>query len=88
VHLDGSVCEVDGEVADELAVIEEVPLDHVALVPEAEHELIEALCGVGLHDVPEDRPPPDIQHRLGDELGLFPHASAEPTAEDHNLHRR
>jgi len=37
--------------------------------------------------VPEDRSAADRDERLGDVLRLLPHADAETTTEDHDLHR-
>src|SRR5438552_16701126 len=44
------------------------------------------VVGVRLHDVPEDRPPADGDHRLGAELRLLPQSGAESAGEKHDLH--
>ena len=67
-------------------VVEEVLADHVALVAEAEHELGVPPCREVAHDVPEDRPVADPDHRLRDPLGLLPHPHPEAAAEDDDLH--
>ena len=61
-------------------------LDDLALVAEAEDELVVAPHRVVAHDVPEDRPAADLDHRLGDALGLLAHAHTVAAAEDHDLH--
>ena len=38
------------------------------------------------HDVPQDRLPADLDHRLGPVLGLLAHARAETTREQDRLH--
>ncbi len=53
-------------------VVQEVILDHVAAVSEAENELAHTVMGIHLHDVPEDGTAPDLHHRLGTEFGFFP----------------
>src|SRR5262249_51463571 len=83
---------LEDEVARErLVVCEEVLLDRLSLVTEAEDELAMAPVGVVAHDVPENRAVADSSHRLGYPLGLLAHPDAEAAAEDHDLqlaHRR
>jgi len=78
----------DGEVTLHRLVIEEVLLDHVASVAKAEHEVLEAVMGVELHDVPQQRMPSHLHQGLGPELGLLSQASALPATEDDYLHVR
>src|SRR5207253_3436567 len=54
----------------------------------AEHELVEAVVGIALHDVPEERAPAHLDHRLGTKLRLLAHAGALTAAEqdDFGLH--
>ena len=78
---------VEHEVVEHRAVVrEEVVLDDFALVAEAENELVVTPRRVVAHDVPEDRLAADLDHRLGDALGLLAHAHADATAEDHDFH--
>ena len=74
-------------VGERLVVVEEVLLDALALVAEAEDEVVVAPRRVVLHDVPEDRPVADRDHRLRDPLRLLAHPHAETAAEDDDLHR-
>ena len=79
---------LEHEVVEErLVVVEEVLPDHVALVAEAENELVVPPGRVVAHDVPEDRAVADPDHRLRDALGLLAHAHAEPATEEDDLHR-
>jgi len=57
--------EVEGDVARVEVVVGEVLLDEVALVAEADDELLDAVGGVDLHDVPEDRLAPISTMGLG-----------------------
>ena len=59
-----------------------VLLDHVAEVPEAEHEALEAVRRVAAHDVPQNRAVADRDHRLRPELGLLLETRSEPSAEN------
>ena len=82
-----AVADADREVAAQRHVVEEEALDVLALVAERDHELVEPVLGVVLHDVPEDRPPADLDHRLRPELGLLGQPGALTPGEDHNFHR-
>ena len=69
-------------------VVEEVPLDALALVAQSADELGEAMVLVVLHDVPEDRLAADLHHWLRPERRLLGEPCAESTRENHDLHRR
>src|SRR6266511_151839 len=67
-------------------VVEEELLDDVRVVAEAENELSVPEMRVVPHDVPEDGPVSDRDHRLRDSgLGLL-HPQALPAAEENDLH--
>src|SRR6185369_16494562 len=66
---------------------QEIFLDHVAAIAEAEHEFSEAPMGIGLHDVPENGAAADLDHRLGAELGLLAQASPQASAQHDDFHR-
>src|SRR6185503_5468879 len=55
---------------------------------EAEDEVLVPEVGVVLHQVPEDRPVADLDHRLGDLAGVLTQARAQPAAEQDHLHVR
>src|SRR5262249_15172846 len=55
--------EVEADVGVQAGVVEEVLLDDPALVAHAEDEVVKAVAGVALHDVPEDGPAADGDHR-------------------------
>src|SRR5262249_7796429 len=67
-------------------VREEVLLHDLALVPEAQDEVVDSPFGVVAHDVPEDRPASDRDHRLGRPLRRLAHADTEPAPEDDDFH--
>ena len=75
-------------VGHRLVVVEEVVLDRVGPVAEAQDEVAVAVVRVVAHDVPQDRPVADLDHRLGHRLAVLPQAQAAATAEQHDLHRR
>src|SRR3546814_21080651 len=53
--LHGVVRQVEGDVRPRQGIVAEERLDHVALVAAADHEIVQAVRRVDLHDVPEDR---------------------------------
>ena len=80
VHVEGDVGGVEEVVGEEL-------LDDVALVAAADDEVVDAVLGVELEDVPEDGAAADFDHRLGAEGGFFGDARAEAAGEDDCFHR-
>ena len=86
LQLDLTAGEVDADGPAHGGVIQEVPADHVAEVPERHHELADAVVGVVLHDVPEDWAFADLDHRLRSDVGLLCEPRAEAARQDHGLH--
>lgn len=87
VKLDGFLpTEVHGDIPHPGFVVEEEVLDDVALVAQAQDEIIEAVAGVVLHDVPQYRAPPDLHHGLWLELGLLTQPGSLASTEDDSLH--
>jgi hypothetical protein len=78
--------DVEGDVAHMKEVIREVFPDEIALVAEAEHEVVDPVGGVALHDVPENRFPTDLDHRFRPEMGLLAESRANPAREYDCLH--
>jgi hypothetical protein len=56
---------VEGDVGGVQEVVGEVLLDDVALVAAADDEVVDAVLGVELEDVPEDGAAADLDHGLG-----------------------
>jgi hypothetical protein len=77
---------VEGHVGHVQEIVVEIFLDHIALVAAADHELVQAVGGVDLHDVPQDRHPADLDHRLGPDRGLLAEARAESPGQDDDFH--
>ena len=81
------VPEFESDVAGVPQVVAEVVFDHVALVAEAEDEVLVPVVGIGFHDVPEDGLTPDGDHGFGAELGFFAEARSFAAAEDDYFHK-
>ena len=86
VHLHRVVGDVEGDIGHVQKVVGEIFLDDVALVAAADHEVVNAVSRVRLHDVPQDRPPADLDHRLGFQVRLFGNPRSEPARENDRLH--
>jgi hypothetical protein len=74
VHLHAVVGDIKGDVGDVQEVVGEVLLDQVTLVAQADHELVDSVGRVDLHDVPEDRLAADLHHWLGLQGGFLAEA--------------
>ena len=61
-------------------VIGEVLLDDIAFVAAANDEIVNAVMGVHLEDVPEDRFAANFDHWLGLQMGLFRNPGAKATS--------
>src|SRR5438552_4002443 len=86
-HLHLSAGELDSHVALKRVVVQKIPLDKLALVSQRDVEFPESIPIVVLHNVPEDRPPADLDHRLRPDLGLFGQARAEAACQEYHIHR-
>ena len=86
VDLDGVGREVDRQVVGAVEELEEVFLDEVALVAAADHEVVQAMRRIDLHDVPEHRHRADFHQRLGDDSGLLAQARSVAAGKDNDLH--
>ena len=61
-------------------------LDDVALIAGADHEVIHAMGGIDLHDVPQYRLAADFDHRLRLQIGLFAESRTESAGENDSFH--
>ena len=77
---------VEGHVRHVQEVVREVFLDQVALVAATDDEIVDAVRGVDLHHMPEDRPAADLDHVLGLEVRFLGNARAEAAGEDDGFH--
>ena len=69
-------------------IIGEIFLDQVALIAQANDEIIDPRGAVNLHDVPQDRHSADLDHRLRPHICLLRETRAEPAGQDDSLHER
>jgi hypothetical protein len=86
VHLHLVRAQVEGDVRHVHEVVGEVLLDHIAAVAETDHEVVETVVRIDLHDVPEDGHPPQLHHRLRPHRRLFAEPAPESAGKDHHFH--
>jgi hypothetical protein len=67
-------------------IIDKILLDHPALVANSNNELIMAVSGIDLHDMPENGPATNGDHGLGPQAGFFRDSCAAASGEDDNFH--
>jgi len=82
------VGDVERDIGGVEEIIGEVFLDDVALVAQTDHEIVDAVGAVELHDVPEDRLAADLDHGLGFYRGFLGNPRAHTTGKNHGLHGR
>src|SRR5688572_27415549 len=66
-HLHSIAADVERHIGHVQVVIGKVLLEHVTLVAAADDEVTQTMTGIDLHDVPQDGPPADFNHRFGSE---------------------
>ncbi len=78
--------EIDGQIPAEINTIKEIALDEIAHVTEGNVEIIEAMVGEVLHDVPQDRFATNLDHWFWSSRGFLLQACAHSTRENDNSH--
>src|SRR6266436_7926093 len=68
--------------------MEEVLLNGIGAVAQAQNEVLVAEMRVILHDVPQNRPVANGNHGLGDIISILPQAHSESAAKDNDFHLR
>src|SRR5260370_41411729 len=66
--------------------MEEVLLNGIGAVAQAQDEVLVAEVRVILHDVPQNRPVTNGNHGLGDIISILPQAHSESAAKDNDFH--
>ena len=67
-------------------VIGKVFFDDIALVAQANHELVEAVTRINFHDVPQNGHPANLYHWLRFNNRFFAQAGAQATGKNDNFH--
>src|SRR5215471_517804 len=77
----------DKVVGNEFAVIDEIILDSVRAIAQAQDEILVTKMSVVLHHVPQDRPVTDMNDGLGGALARFLDSHADTATEKDDFHR-
>jgi hypothetical protein len=72
--------QVNAEVRTEVGIIHEEAFDNFPAMAEGEIKFFEAIMGTMLHDVPDNGPASDLDHRLGPQFGFLRQASPKASA--------
>lgn len=75
-------------VGQRFVVIQEVVLDDMGVMAQAQNEFLVAMMGVVLHQVPQNGAMADRHHGLGNVVGIFPQPHAETTTKQYHFHDR
>ena len=67
-------------------VIGEVLLDDIALVAATNHEVVDSVVRINLHDVPKDGLAANFDHRLGLEVGFLGNTGAQAAGKNDCFH--
>ena len=86
VHLHLVLFHVEGDVGSVEEVVGEVLLDHVALVAEADHEVVDAAHRIELQNVPKNGLSAELNHGLRAHRGLFTDSSPSTAGQNHCFH--
>ncbi|MNE07995.1 hypothetical protein D3C80_1006370 [compost metagenome] len=79
---------VEGDIGHVQEIVGEVLLDHIALVTEANHEIVDPVVGVDFHDVPNDGLATNFDHRFRAQMRLFTDTGTQATGQDDCFHCR
>ena len=82
-----STREVEGYVARLKKVVGKPLLDDMLLVARADDELGEPVVGILLHDMPKNRHPANLHHRLRNKPRLLREPRTEPARQNDHFHR-
>ena len=80
--------EFDGAIGVVQVKIMEIILHHLGLEPQAKDKPFEAVPGINLHDVPQNRMLADGHHRFGTKLGFLFDPRAQSATKDEHGHCR
>ena len=67
-------------------IVGKVFFNHVALVAQADHEVVDSVMGIDLHDVPQNGLAADFDHRFRAQVRFFTDAGAKAPGEDDSFH--
>src|SRR5208282_5195554 len=88
VIVDGAIDDVYSHVAEMQTIIEKIFFDNVTLVAKTNHEIRDAMRRKNLHDMPQNRPSSDLDHRLWLRIRLFRESRTKSPCQNHSFRHR
>lgn len=67
-------------------VIGEILLDDITLITATNHKIVNSMCGIYFHDVPENRLTTNLDHWLRLKVGLFGNTGSKTSSENNGFH--
>lgn len=86
VYFHAVLAHIKGDVGHVHKIVGKILFDDVALVTTANNEVVDAVVGVGLEDVPQNGLAADFDHGFGASRGFFGDAGAKTTGENDCFH--
>src|SRR5947209_5848171 len=86
MHLHSIFRHVEGHIRGVQEIIGEKFFDEVALISQADNEVIDAVARVNFEDMPENWFSADLDHRLWTNCGLFAETGSQAPRQDNCLH--
>src|SRR5713226_9507631 len=77
---------MEGHIRHMKEVVSKIFLDHVPLITQTNDEIRQSIMAVDFHDMPQDRTPADLNHRLRLDRSLFRNASTRSARKNDDLH--
>src|SRR5690349_17383151 len=87
MHLHAVLRKVESDVCHVQEIVSEVLFDYVAPITQAYDEVVDAVMAVQLHDVPQDRTAPDLDHGFRAQDRFLTQAGTQTARQDHRFHR-
>ena len=86
MHFHLVVRQIEGDTRHVQKIVREVFLDHIALVTEANDEIVNAMMRIHFHDVPQNRLAADFDHRFGLQMRFLADTRAQPACQNNGFH--
>src|SRR6476660_1515892 len=86
MHLHPVFGQMESHIRHMKEVVSKIFLDYVALITQANDEIRQSIMAVDFHDLPQDRTPADLNHRLRLDRSLFRNARTQSARKNDDLH--
>ncbi len=80
------VGKIESHVRAVQVILREILLNQIPLVAAADDKFIEPVMGIDFHDMPEDREPADLDHRLGTQMAFLRNPGPQTARQNDYFH--